>query len=72
MEKKSKKKHLLEDVKVGEESIKPRERKMPDDRKIFSNYKEKQEKDNKVHLGILGDTDEGWRERYRMVRVPTQ
>lgn len=48
-----------------------RERKEVRDRNIFASYKEKQDRDMRVQLGIIGDSDEGWRERYRVPRVPT-
>lgn len=39
-------------------------------RKIFGNFKEKPQRDMRVLLGINGDTDDGWRERYRVSIVP--
>jgi hypothetical protein len=38
--------------------------------RFFANYKEKPEKDMRIQLGITGDTDDGWRERFRVKREP--
>lgn len=39
---------------------------------LFSNSKEKPKKDMRVILGINGDNDDGWRERYRIARSPVK
>ena len=33
---------------------------------MFGCFKEKHERDIRMQLGITGDTDEGWRQRFRV------
>lgn len=43
-----------------------------DNKKLFEKTREKPKKDLRILLGLNGDSEDGWRERYRVERVPAR